>query len=235
MQQNDAIVVDNDLLVVCDGTKETTDSNEEIHKIFTNDNDTLSITKNDSIDEMNMCYSPSWSLHGGSDGARVRNTAHNFDCDTKQLPTSLKFNRNTMSIFIKRAIDTNMCNATSTDFSEDSENLVCSPNINAIERETNQTISNTSNGSERRRLRFNARHMNDNFSKMYHSNANDDNELVKSKEKHSDHLMELLQYKDPMRNDVVLRSPRGNQPRAYTTDALYSALMDVKSGESIYR
>lgn len=34
---------------------------------------------------------------------------------------------------------------------------------------------------------------------------------------------------------VVLRNPRGNQPRTYTTDALYAALMDVKEGESIYR
>jgi hypothetical protein len=33
----------------------------------------------------------------------------------------------------------------------------------------------------------------------------------------------------------VLRNPRGNQPRTYTTDALWAALMDVKSGESIYR
>lgn len=40
---------------------------------------------------------------------------------------------------------------------------------------------------------------------------------------------------NPMRNAVVLRNPRGNQPRTYNTDALYAALMDVKSGESIYR
>lgn len=33
----------------------------------------------------------------------------------------------------------------------------------------------------------------------------------------------------------VLRNPRGNQPRSYNTDALWSALMDVKAGESIYR
>lgn len=41
--------------------------------------------------------------------------------------------------------------------------------------------------------------------------------------------------KDAMRHAVVLRSPRGNQIRTYTTDALYAALMDVKAGESIYR
>lgn len=33
----------------------------------------------------------------------------------------------------------------------------------------------------------------------------------------------------------ILRNPRGNQTRTYTTDNLWSALMDVKSGESIYR
>lgn len=33
----------------------------------------------------------------------------------------------------------------------------------------------------------------------------------------------------------ILRNPRGNQPRSYTTENLWAALMDVKSGESIYR
>ncbi|XP_053680090.1 broad-complex core protein-like [Anopheles nili] len=33
----------------------------------------------------------------------------------------------------------------------------------------------------------------------------------------------------------TLRNPRGNQPRTYTTEALWAALMDVKAGESIYR
>lgn len=40
---------------------------------------------------------------------------------------------------------------------------------------------------------------------------------------------------EPSPSAVVLRNPRGNQPRTYTTDALYAALMDVKEGESIYR
>lgn len=39
----------------------------------------------------------------------------------------------------------------------------------------------------------------------------------------------------PLPSAVVLRNPRGNQPRTYNTDALYAALMDVKAGESIYR
>lgn len=33
----------------------------------------------------------------------------------------------------------------------------------------------------------------------------------------------------------ILRNPRGNQTRTYTTENLWSALMDVKAGESIYR
>lgn len=40
---------------------------------------------------------------------------------------------------------------------------------------------------------------------------------------------------NPLRSAVILRNPRGNQKRTYTTDALYAALMDVKSGESIYK
>lgn len=56
-------------------------------------------------------------------------------------------------------------------------------------------------------------------------------------------LARLLQPKQDSLDDqgnqlpssVVLRNPRGNQPRTYNTDALYAALMDVKSGESIYR
>lgn len=39
----------------------------------------------------------------------------------------------------------------------------------------------------------------------------------------------------PPPNTFVLRNPRGNQPRTYNTDALWAALMSVKSGESIYR
>lgn len=39
----------------------------------------------------------------------------------------------------------------------------------------------------------------------------------------------------PSPSAVILRSPRCNQPRSYSTDALYAALMDVKAGESIYR
>lgn len=39
----------------------------------------------------------------------------------------------------------------------------------------------------------------------------------------------------PSLSAVVLRNPRSNQPRTYSNDALYAALMDVKAGESIYR
>uniref|UniRef100_A0A0K8TKT7 HTH psq-type domain-containing protein n=1 Tax=Tabanus bromius TaxID=304241 RepID=A0A0K8TKT7_TABBR len=40
---------------------------------------------------------------------------------------------------------------------------------------------------------------------------------------------------NPTPHAVVLRNPRSNQPRTYSTDSLYAALMDVKRGESIYR
>lgn len=254
MQQSDAIVVDNDnSLVVCDdGSKETivatqnaVDSNA--HEIITNDTDSISITKNDSIDDSNVCYSPSWSFHGDEiDDRSTRCDERDFECDADishpQLPTSLKFNRNTMSIFVKRAantpgerftkhqtIITEQCN----DFIKDSEDIICSPNFNSSEP--------TTNGNEHFE-RFRAQHSKENNSKIYHDDDDDvdddmidDDDELKAKEKRNDRVIELLQYKDPLRSAVVLRSPRGNQPRAYTTDALYSALMDVKSGESIYR
>jgi hypothetical protein len=48
-------------------------------------------------------------------------------------------------------------------------------------------------------------------------------------------LEKMLANGGPPPVAFVLRNPRGNQPRTYTTDALWAALMDVKSGESIYR
>ncbi|KAJ6641790.1 Protein bric-a-brac 2 [Pseudolycoriella hygida] len=38
----------------------------------------------------------------------------------------------------------------------------------------------------------------------------------------------------PSPSAVVLRNPRGNQPRTYTTDALYAALMDVKDATQFH-
>lgn len=283
MQQNDAIVVDHDLLVVCDGSKETahsgSDSNIQIDtEIFptnesnienVNDSDEgdnvdhatpISITQNYCDDVNTMCYSPSWSLPNEVDTAHVEDVVANrdFECDLTELPTSLKFNRNTMSIFVKR---TNVATSSSaaianknqrfaskrsstinhpTDFSDDSENIVCSPSFGAIRDE-----AVTNNGKACRRAnndalqfeRFNAHHsMDDGYTKIYQSTDDDDELRTATRaDRRSGRLMELLKYKDPLRSAVVLRSPRGNQPRAYTTDALYAALMDVKSGESIYR
>lgn len=279
MQQIDA-VVDNDLLVISDGRNETTvaphngtDSNAHIHDIFPNDN-SISITKSDSADDVNVCYSPSWSLTGESDDRPNRNDdlSRDFEYNVAQtkLPTSLKFNRNTMSIFVKtsttkiderltmRPIQT-LSGHNQSNFSDDSENIVCSPNLNhpigdalmhdggGVDGDSgadasgvttiddpngqNGPFSNASGSFGGLHLR--GRHFDDNFTKSYQSIEMDDD--LKSTERRSERLMELLQYKDPLRSAVVLRSPRGNQPRSYTTDALYSALMDVKSGESIYR
>lgn len=277
MQQNDAIVVDSDLLVVCDGSKETahngSDSNAQIdteifptnndnHNDNENDNDdtnSITITKNDSVDDANMCYSPSWSLPGDEDDrsttVRVEEMANReFECDLTQLPTSLKFNRNTMSIFVKRPATINKSNdeqryakrlsttnQTAADFSDDSENIVCSPNFNSVERDFNETTNGTTarvSGNDHHFERFNNANRSDDsgYSKIYQSTDDDDVFRTMTRgNKRSDRLMELLKYKDPLRSAVVLRSPRGNQPRSYTTDALYAALMDVKSGESIYR
>lgn len=277
MQHIDA-VVDNELLVISDGTKETTvatahngtDSYAHIHDIFPNDN-SISITKSDSADSANVCYSPSWSLTGETDARQNRShddLSRDIEYNVLQsnLPTSLKFNRNTMSIFVKRRPTTNtdepmamqqmptLSRHSQSNFSDDSENIVCSPNFNqsienvfmigdvattsadALASTAGVADSNEPNGSSSNieRLHLRGRCIDDNYTKPYQS-IEDDDELLKATERRSERLMELLQFKDPMRNAVVLRSPRGNQPRSYTTDALYAALMDVKSGESIYR
>lgn len=282
MQQIDA-VVDNDLLVISDGTKETTvaashngsDSNAHIHDIFPNDN-SISITKSDSADDMNVCYSPSWSLTGESDERHNRTDDLSQDIEyhvsQSKLPTSLKFNRNTMSIFVKKTnhkIDERFRmqqiptlpspRHSQSNFSDDSENIVCSPNFNhpignafMLDTATSMMAAATATAATAttmtaaaaaadpnestgnfERLHSHGRHYDDNHRKSYQS-IEDDDEL-KATERRSERLMELLQYEDPLRSAVVLRSPRGNQPRSYTTDALYAALMDVKSGESIYR
>lgn len=281
MQQIDA-VVDNELLVISDGTKETTvaashngsNSNAHIHDISPNDN-SISITKSDSADDMNVCYSPSWSLTGESDERHNRTDDLSQDIEyhvsQSKLPTSLKFNRNTMSIFVKKTNHKtderfrmqqipvlSSSRHSQSNFSDDSENIVCSPNFNhpignafmldapmmataaTASTKTATTMAAAADPNEQNessgnfeRLHLHGRHFDDNHRKSYQS-IEDDDEL-KATERQSERLMELLQYKDPLRSAVVLRSPRGNQPRSYTTDALYAALMDVKSGESIYR
>lgn len=270
MQQNDAIVVDNDILssdilVVCDGSKETahngSDSNTHIDtEIFPTNNDddnnelnSISITKNNTVDDVNMCYSPSWSL---PDDTEDRSTTtrvealpnREYECDLTELPTSLKFNRNTMSIFVKRTtatavattktIDQRFTKRNHTDFCDDSENIICSPNFGVIRRDFNETTNGASQSTsnEHHFEQFNVNHTDDGYTKMYQSTDDDDELRTMTRgDKRSNRFMELLKYKDPLRSAVVLRSPRGNQPRSYTTDALYAALMDVKSGESIYR
>lgn len=255
LQQNDA-VVDNDLHIVCDGTiTDTTvvpqngiDSNA-CNQFETTEN-AISITKTETIDDSNICYSPSWSLPVGDSDERydrIEDVNHECDVSSPRLPTSLKFNRNTMSISVKHT-NTNderfaqrleptlsMSNPSSV-FNEMNENVICSPNFGAIELDgANQSIESEPNAAQNL---FEPLNFNVNRRTRYHSGDNNDDDVhdvLKAKEPTNDRLMELLRYKDPLRSAVVLRSPRGNQPRTYTTDALYSALMDVKSGESIYR
>lgn len=260
MQQNDMMIVDNDSLVICNGSKETTVAshngsnqstqiqNTHIHDIFINDDNSTSITKNDTIDDIHS-FSPTWSLNGETDirSGRLEDSSGDFECDTmaSMLPTSLKFNRNTMSIFVKRTTDKSAddrfsvgqississeplirTNRKNFHFNDDSESIICSPTFDG----NIQPIG--SDGSEKshfKSLRF-ARKSKKIFSKMYRYD-----DALSAKDKQSDRLMEFLDCNEPTQNPVVLRSPRGNQPRTYTTDALYSALMDVKSGESIYR
>lgn len=71
-----------------------------------------------------------------------------------------------------------------------------------------------------------------NFLKMYQAAAAAAAKTTKQGKPDNRQATNLL---NPMRSAVVLRNPRGNQKRTYTTDALYAALMDVKSGESIYK
>lgn len=73
-----------------------------------------------------------------------------------------------------------------------------------------------------------------NFLKMYQAAAAVAANSSKQIKSDNGHAMNS-NLVSPMRSAVVLRNPRGNQPRTYNTDALYAALMDVKSGESIYR
>lgn len=232
-----------------------TESNPHAHNSLHNADNSISITQNEQIDSANICYSPSWSLPANSNEHynRIDDDAnHEIDDDVSSpiLPTSLKFNRNTMSISVKRlaaktAADRIAQRFESTinpsDFNEDNENLICSPHFGAIEsldaNHSNHSEPNAITHNQFDRFNFDARHLNENFKQLYQSHDTDhevDGEL-KSKESPNDRLMKLIRCKDPLRSAVVLRSPRGNQPRSYTTDALYSALMDVKSGESIYR
>lgn len=256
MQQNDA-VIDNDSVIVCYGTDNTTivpqnvtKSNLHVQNDVLSPENAITITQSEENDNTNVCYSPSWNLLVDSDEHfnPIGDTNHNIDDDVSPLilPTSLKFDRSTMSISVKRCTNKTTRSAhrfesslTKSDLIED-ENIECSAIFDPSESmDTNHSIQSESNNAQRKRDRFNfdTRNLNDNYKRLYHSLGTDKDVEDESmnKELPNDRLVEILRRKDPLRNAVVLRSPRGNQPRTYTTDALYSALMDVKSGESIYR
>lgn len=139
------------------------------------------------------------------------------------LPSSLKFNKNSMSISVKKFHENEQKNY---------ENIVCSPNFTHIQQQhqLNQHDRHNSMSDFMQNQR--------NLMKLYNDQSIDvatvssvaNASIVASNQ---EKLNECLV--NPMRQAVVLRNPRGNQARAYSTDSLYAALMDVKAGESIYR
>lgn len=258
----------------------TDDAQEHITPdIFATDvNESVSITKRESttIDDIDtICYSPSWSMHIESDErqqqqSRFQDPSHDDDvieCDTmmssspSMLPTSLKFNRNTMSISVKRTA-IKMADRLKRrrlqqqqpppSFSRRNvtinENIICSPQFEHLADVDPNDLDAAHGGHH-------FAHLNEHYGNSYHTDDIDNGECdaaddngdgrvagsssnvlkMARDQRQSSRLMELIRTKDQLRSAVVLRSPRGNQPRTYTTDALYSALMDVKSGESIYR
>lgn len=241
MPQCDA-VGENDAFVIDDGLNETVVSSHggthlstQTQDIFPNEN-ALSITKSDSVDEATICYSPSWSFHAEFEERNSRVEDAQEECDVPaMLPTSLKFNRNTMSIFVKRTgtksdeAKQSVAELCQSELNDEVENGINSPNL-PITRDTTHFHDTRSSRSA---THFNPFNADEKYSRMCESIA--DYDELNARGKRSERLMKLLQSKDPLQSAVVLRSPRGNQPRAYTTEALYSALMDVKSGESIYR
>lgn len=258
--------------------------------IFTNDvSESVSITKRESttIDNTNeFCYSPSWSIHIESDERQQQQERYHhsnripqemdpnqddaIECDAMAssqpptLPTSLKFNRNTMSISVKRTAIKRADRIKRQTLQQPppppfgrknvtiNEHIICSPLLEHMHN-ADPNDSDTANGSRTQpshygRMRKNAGnsyHNDDLDNGVYdaadnidgdHVDHGDSSALKRSRDQwQSSRLMELIRTKDQLRSAVVLRSPRGNQPRSYNTDALYSALMDVKAGESIYR
>lgn len=242
-------------------------------------NESISITKRErstNDDTSAICYSPSWGVHIESDDRhrqrqqqrqpykskpieREPNPSYDIiECDTLMpsspptLPTSLKFNRNTMSISVKRTsikkADLKRRRLQPPSFND---TIICSPEFGHID--DIDLNDSDANGGHFGRL-------NENYVNSYHHNdmnviddidnngEGDADDYVgdasgggnsawnrASEQRQRSRLMELIRSKDQLRSAVVLRNPRGNQPRTYTTDALYAALMDVKSGESIYR
>lgn len=212
-----------------------------------------------------------------------------------QLPPSLKYNSNTMTISVKpitamkrsnqsrnnekvtRTSDTQNDAGTSNMSTENFENIICSPNLIEIpymddeydvdddmqQQEhhdasyicddaemSNAALSNSDEpmprlipfGLLQTQIKDESAGYHDNMPKnlfassayrrsMAHNNGKSFNRKILLKKG-----MTLLNNGgSPSPSAVVLRNPRGNQPRTYTTDALYAALMDVKEGESIYR
>lgn len=129
------------------------------------------------------------------------------------LPKSLRFNRNTMSISINHSKNEILHKSFEPDYvmsNTELESITCLPTLAKLHSELITDLNKTSEDL----------------------NAED---VIKTKSHKLLHYIKSKCTNDPLRRAVILRCPRGNQPRNYTTDSLYAALMDVKSGESIYR
>lgn len=164
-------------------------------------------------------------IHSYCDPLQIDNNPIEMNC----LPSSLKFDKNSMSISINKPIyplinvnddgdvvDKLLCTRKFKQFNERIDDIDC--------QHSTLTIDDRSIHNKQMDKRSFIKYQRD-FMRLY-NHISDGNGKYTTTNKLK---------KDTMRPAVVLRNPRGNQIRTYTTDALYAALMDVKDGESIYR
>lgn len=206
---------------------------------------------------------------------------HLDDTDTHTLPSALKFNRKTMTIYVKKSSEANSSqhsenhlrdSDSSSNLVRDNsayENVVCLPNFEPIsfdhfdnDHEDGGYIdmdgeNDSSNGNEASNqssandgkfiicddgdmmVENTEYHCQPTTSQMHHISA-----LGARMNPRIGAVPNMLRLPSrainanrdlPLPSTVTLRNPRSNQPRSYNKEALYSALMDVKSGESIYK
>lgn len=228
--------VDNDFLLTCDSSNEAND----------NENDSEPNERNVSSTKMQEDDDTSIAIEQNAENVHFNKKSNDNNCveiekntesiemDYDKLPTSLKFNRNTMSIFVKRSNNDNIQQQTINDkcSSCNEESIICSPQFQLAGSANEHNLLRDQQDTD--------------IDELFHSSMCSaqmlksiglDFHVENSNRNPNDRCFrDLLGAKreDSVRK-VVLRNPRGNQPRTYTTDSLYAALMDVKSGESIYR
>lgn len=198
------------------------------------------------------------------------------DDNTRILPSSLKFNSNSMTIFVtnksgdatgdesiggsNQDINSYMTDEQMMNSNNENgyENIICAPNLLSLSCNSNDEDGSYNMNSSNDNLLLNDRQT----SSIYdvETNVNSVDSSTKVENRKSNFLPPLLpfdgskEHKDsrkkyesflsfeeclrrggPPPGGIVLRSPRGNQPRTYNIQALWAALVDVKAGESIYR